>query len=112
MIDTHTPQPPTKTVLRYEVPIDNQPHTFTLTYGPHAVAAKRVWSPPHLVIHNVEFWAEHEDRPGVTAVERTFQVFGTGQPIPSSARIVGTAERLDGLVWHLYELFPAEEEQP
>lgn len=105
MAETHAPQP--KTVLRYEVPIDDKPHTFTLTHSPHKIAAKRIGA-----THRVEFWTEHEDRPSTTAAERTFQVFGTGHPIPATARIVGTAERLDGLVWHLYELFPAEEEQP
>lgn len=100
----------TKTVLRYEVPIDDQPHTFRLTYSPHAVATKRIGIARPGATHRVEFWAEHEDRPGVTVADRIFQVFGTGQPIPSTARIVGTAERLDGLVWHLFELFPAEAE--
>ena len=93
----------TKTVLRYEVPIDDKPHTFPLTYGPHAVATKRIGT-----THRVEFWTEHED--GLAAVEMTFQVFGTGQPIPASARLRGTAERLDGLVWHLYEIFTPEEQ--
>lgn len=99
----------TKTVLRYEVPIDDKPHTFRLTYGPHKVATKRIGAPHPGVTHRVEFWAEHEDRPGITAVERTFQVFGTGHPIPATGRIVGTTERLDGLVWHLYEIFPEEQ---
>ncbi|MEV4287391.1 hypothetical protein AB0K40_17945 [Nonomuraea bangladeshensis] len=101
----------TKTVLRYEVPIDGRPHTFRLTHSPHAVAAKRIGAAHANVTHRVEFWAEHDEHPDyVTAVQRTFQVFGTGQPIPASARIVDTTERLDGLVWHLYEVFP--EEQP
>ncbi|MGP3914351.1 DUF7352 domain-containing protein [Nonomuraea sp. 10N515B] len=112
MSETHAPQPPTKTVLRYEVPIDGRPHTFKLTYGPHKVATKRIGVAHANVTHRVEFWVEHEDRDGVTAVERTFQVFGTGQPIPASAMWCGTTERLDGLVWHLYELFSDEEAQP
>lgn len=92
----------TKTVLRYEVPIDFQPHTFQLTHSPHAVATKTIGP-----TYRVEFWVEYEDLPDiVTAVRRTFQVFGTGQPIPSTARLIGTTERLDGLVWHLYEIFP------
>jgi hypothetical protein len=91
--------PQTKTVLRYEVPIDDRPHTFPLTYTPHAVAAKRIGA-----THRVEFWAEHDD--GLGAVARSFQVFGTGHPIPATARLRGTAERLDDLVWHLYEVYP------
>ncbi|MFI7468186.1 hypothetical protein [Nonomuraea sp. NPDC049646] len=97
-----------KCVLRYEVPIDGRPHTFELAYGPHKVAAKRIGAAHVGVTHRVEFWAEHED--GVAVAERTFQVFGTGQPVPASARLVGTTERLDGLVWHLFQVFPAEEE--
>lgn len=96
-------EPQTKTVLRHEVPIDDQPHTFKLTCDPHAVATKRIGVAHANVTHRVEFWVEHEDG---AAAEWTFQVFGTGQPIPSSARLIGTTERLDGLVWHLYELFP------
>lgn len=86
-----------KQVLRYEVPIDDKPHTFLLTYSPHAFATKCIGP-----THRVEFWVEHDD--SLTAVERAFQVFGTGQPIPVTARWCGTTSRLDGLVWHLYEL--------
>jgi hypothetical protein len=95
-----------KTVLRYEVPINDQPHTFQLTHNPHAVATKRIGVAPGTNVR-VEFWVEYEDLPDiVTAARRTFQVFGTGQPIPSSARLIGATERLDGRVWHLYEVFP------
>lgn len=90
----------TKTVLRYEVPIDDQPHTFRLTHGPHKVATKTIGP-----THRVEFWVEYHEHPDfATAVQRTFQVYGTGHPIPSEARLIDTTERLDGLVWHLYEL--------
>jgi hypothetical protein len=98
--------PQAKTVLRYEVPIDDQPHTFHLTYSPHKVAAKRIGAAHPGVTHRVEFWVEHDDTLG--AVARSFQVFGTGHPIPATARLRGTAERLDGLVWHLYQVFPEE----
>jgi hypothetical protein len=87
----------TKQIFRYEVPIDDRPHTFSLTYSPHAFATKRIGD-----THRVEFWVEHDDR--LNAVERTFQVFGTGQPIPSTAWLRGSTGRVDGLVWHLYEL--------
>lgn len=102
----HTPQPETKTVLRHEVPLDSRPHPFRLTHSPHAIAAKRIGAAHENVTHRVEFWAEHDHSEAMAT--RAFQVFGTGQPIPASARIVGTTERLDGLVWHLYEIFPTE----
>jgi len=53
---------------------------------------------------SVEFWAEHDDDGGEP--KRLFQVFGTGHPLPSGARWTGTAPRVSGLVWHLYEVTP------
>jgi hypothetical protein len=91
-----------RAVFRYEVPINDQPHSFELTGDPLAVAAG------HQGIRAiVEFWAESEDGGPVTT--RTFQVFGTGQLLPYGAVWRGTTARLNGLVWHLYEL-PKEEE--
>ncbi len=86
-------------MYRYEVPIDDQAHIFALTGGPVAVAASSNEGP-------VEFWAEHDWRkePGKP---RAFQVFGTGHPLPESARWAGTCQRTaSGLVWHLYEVTP------
>jgi hypothetical protein len=85
-----------RTMYRYVVPVDDQPHEFTLTGDPVAVAATAASDA-------VEFWAEHDDRDG--RCDRAFQVFGTGHPIPDGAVWVGTCPRTDlGLVWHLYEL--------
>jgi hypothetical protein len=82
-------------MFRYVIGIDDQPHVVTLTHDPVAAAAIGVmW---------VEFWAEHDEDAGCT--DRTFQVFGTGQPLPDGARWIGTCARAeDGFVWHLYEL--------
>jgi hypothetical protein len=81
-------------MFRYIVPVDDQPHAFHLTSNPRAVAANG-----HA---HVEFWAEHDDDPGI---QRWFQVFGTGHPLPDDARWVGTCTRTAlGLVWHLYEM--------
>ncbi len=96
------PMQAVKTVHRHTVPVDDKDHTFHLTSNPHAVAAVRVGGR-----HVVEFWVEHHghDHNGRDyAVPRTFQVFGTGHPIPADAKWWGTAGRVDGLVWHLYEL--------
>lgn len=82
-----------RSMHRYEVPVDGQWHTFTLTGSPVAVAAGE----PHIV----EFWAEHDDAAGRT--DRAFRVFGTGQPLPDGAVWAGTCARISGLVWHLYE---------
>lgn len=83
---------PKRSMYRYEVAIDDQAHTIRLTGEPVAVAAAgRV----------VEFWAEHyadgESFPW------TFQVFGTGHPVPERATWIGTCDRDPaGLVWHLF----------
>lgn len=84
-----------RTVYRYVVPVNGHPHDIELT-GPIVHVATRS-------VSNVEFWAiagEHEPTVG------TFEVFGTGQPVPHSAAYVGTAlAGRDGqLVWHLFEL--------
>lgn len=89
-----------KRVFRYEVPVDDRPHTFRLTCNPLHVAAADV--------STVEFWAENEG--DEYAIERTFRVYGTGHPVPASAKWWGTTPRMDGLVWHLYEL-PGGSEQ-
>lgn len=84
-------------MFRYVVSVDDEPHTVALSHSPVAVAAIGAWS--------VEFWAEHTE--GATQVKRSFQVFGTGHPLPDNARWVGTCRRTEsGLVWHLYEVAP------
>lgn len=89
-------------MYRYAVPVDDSPHTFELTdrEDPAAVAAVGTSAGDHVV----EFWAEHDD--SLPGVSRTFQVFGTGHPLPADARWVGTCDRFVGLVWHLYEVTP------
>jgi hypothetical protein len=83
-------------MLRYEIPIDDQPHTIPLSRDPVAVAAVKTR-------FAVEFWAE--DTPGARRAERTFQVFGTGHPLPGDAQWIGTCARSDeGFAWHLYEV--------
>lgn len=82
-------------MLRYEVAVNDEPQDF-LVGDPVHVAAGRY--------DVVEFWAEWDDEHPPTG-ERTFQVFGTGQPLPHQATWIGTADRTpEGLVWHLYEL--------
>jgi hypothetical protein len=48
----------------------------------------------------VEFWAEYGET--VDMYKTTYQVYGTGQPIPDYAIYRGTAPRKNGLVFHLY----------
>ena len=88
----------TRRMFRYVVPVDDQPHEFTLTGDPVAVAAAE----PEPTA--VEFWAEYDEDAGRT--DRVFRAFGTGHPLPPGARWVGTCQRVLGLVWHLYEVTP------
>ncbi len=88
----------TRKMYRYEIPIDDQSHVIGLTHSPVASSAaprgSHGWA--------VEFWCEHTE--GAPPSRRTFQVFGTGHPLPEDARWVATCVRESGLVWHLYEI--------
>lgn len=87
---------PERKMFRYVVLVNDQPTTVKLTGDPVAVAATTD-------SRAVEFWAENDE--WNVHHDRTFQVFGTGQPIPDGAQWVGTCPRTSvGLVWHLYEL--------
>lgn len=82
-------------MLRYEVEINDLPQAFTLSGNLRHVASA--------LFDVVEFWAE--DEPGAPTITRTFQVYGTGNPIPDHAVWRGTTDRTpEGAVWHLYEL--------
>lgn len=94
-----------RSVYRYEVPIDGQRHSFELIGDPLAVAMVPTATRQAVV----EFWSEFEDERSVKT--RWFQVFGTGQAIPDDAVWRGTTARLNGLVWHLYEVMRGIEEK-
>ena len=83
-------------MFRFEIPVDDAPHPFTI--GGVPVAAATDAGDPSMV----EFWAEH----GLPLEEVQLQIFGTGQPIPETARWCATCPRHpgSGLVWHLYEV--------
>lgn len=85
-------------MFRYEVPVDDRPHPVRLSGDPVAAACTVTgWT----VL--VEFWAECDE--SVPQVTRSFQVFGTGHPLPPGARWAGTCPRTPGgLVFHLFEL--------
>lgn len=90
----------TRRMLRHEVPVDDQPHTFGPLCDPVHVAAKLTMEG-----YVVEFWAEAGDN-GAGNQPRLFQVYGTGHPLPNTAKWVGTCDRINGFVWHLYEVTP------
>lgn len=83
-----------RTVFRYKVPVDDQPHTFEMHGKLVAVGCRALYA--------VEFWAIWDTT--LPEVSRTFQVFGTGQPdVIGEHR--GTVIAPGGeLVWHLFEL--------
>lgn len=92
-------------MLRHMVVVSDKPQTLKVGGDPVHVEAARIGvadNAPHVV----EFWAEGRDwdEPD-TRVSRTFQVFGTGHPLPEGAKWWGTTARTpEGLVWHLYEV--------
>jgi hypothetical protein len=88
----------TRRMYRYLVPVSDRAYTCALTSGPVAVAAVCRELPDFAV----EFWAEYD--PDAAVTQRTFKVFGTGYLVPDNARWAGTCARLNGLVWHLYEI--------
>lgn len=82
-------------VLKWNVPIDDQPHEIgggrvlhtACQYGPESV---QVWT------------LEHGWEPHIHA-----QVFGTGQPLPDSTHShIGSTVAPHGLVWHVFEVLP------
>lgn len=83
-------------IHRYEIPVDDQPHTLHLT-GPVLHVAART---PHAV----ELWTLHT--PTTSARPCTFRVYGTGHPIAPDHTYRGTALAPHGLVWHLLEHTP------
>jgi hypothetical protein len=86
----------TRRIFRYEVPVDDQPHSFVLTTMPMSVGCRD----PRIV----EFWAINNDAD--EGRSRTFIVVGTGHPLPERIRGQwGTAVAPGGqLVWHLIEV--------
>jgi hypothetical protein len=90
-------------MFRYEVQVNDKPQSHSVGGKVRKVAA-RPWIPGQVPV--VEFWAEDASPvSGEAPPHRTFQVFGTGHPLPDGAEWRGTTDRDPaGLVWHLYEL--------
>ena len=89
-------------MLRHWVLVNDRPQDLHVGDPVHVAAAQLGVGPN--AQHIVEFWAEGT-LDDLDLPERTFQVFGTGQPLPHNAVWIGTTDRTsEGLVWHLYEL--------
>jgi hypothetical protein len=79
---------------RFTMPVDDDSHGFRMRATPAHVVA--------VTPDRIEFWAETDtEDPGPV---RVFRVFGTGHPLPTNVKYVGTCQRIAGLVWHLYEV--------
>ncbi|MFI2620470.1 hypothetical protein [Streptomyces sp. NPDC018584] len=95
-------------IHRAELPLDDRPHAIDLTGEILHVAARRPLA--------VDVW--YQTRPdSVQPMRRSFQIVGTGQPIPTHlgvdtiGRHHGTAvNREADLVWHVLENFCLHEE--
>lgn len=91
---------PSQAVIhRTELPVDDRPHGIDLTGEILHVAARRPGA--------IDVW--YQARPdGMESMRRSFQVVGTGQPIPTYLGFYvthkGTAVTRNGaLVWHVLE---------
>jgi hypothetical protein len=83
-------------ILRYEVPVDDEPHELALSGAIVHVDSRN----PEIV----ELWAFDTGWPPRI---RTFQVVGTGHTFPATWLHVGSVIVAGGaLVWHLMELTP------
>ena len=81
-------------IERYEIPVDDQTHTFTIGRGPLHFA--------YYTPRSVEFWAYTPT--DSSANDREFTVIGTGHPLPAGTWHVGTVISPSGnVVWHVLE---------
>lgn len=87
-----------RTIYRYEVPIDDDVHEVALESDPVHVAVKWDYPAPPVM----EFWAEAGVREN--AEYRYFVIHGTGHQVHERGVYRGTADRVNGLVFHLYEV--------
>lgn len=85
-----------RAVWKYEIPVDGQTHGHTIPEGATLVHVACQDGPGF-----VQVWALVD--PLRQPETRDFQVYGTGQDVPSDARYVGTALAPFGLVWHVFE---------
>jgi hypothetical protein len=84
----------TSRVVRWTVPVDDQPHVLPLSGAVLHVASRQAGE--------VDLWTRDSGGP---TIDRTFQVVGTYHPYPSDWTHVGTAVTASGaFVWHLMEL--------
>lgn len=89
-----------RSIWRYEIPVDDQPHKFQLNDWPTDFGLKRYGT----YSFAVEFWSYHDDN--APTFDITYLVVGTGHEIPYGYFVVGTAPRdpETGLVFHVVEL--------
>lgn len=88
-----------RTIHRYEIPIDGYAHQID---APPATNITRAVARPD---HAVEFWAEVDT--DAERIVNEYQIVGTGHEVPEGFHVVATADRRDGLVWHLAARFKA-----
>lgn len=92
-------------ILRYEIDVNDEPQRH-LIHGEVRKVAATYREDGGRLRPVVEFWAEDiQPTPDGELLQRTFQVVGTGHPLPEGAVWRGTTDRTrEGFVWHLYEL--------
>lgn len=87
------PDDNTRRILKWLIPVDDQPHNVDTGRIIHIAAT----DDPGII----QAWTDTRGEPNTG---RTVQAYGTGHPLPDHADILGTALAPLGLVWHLVEL--------
>ncbi|MFV2172303.1 hypothetical protein ACFHW2_12035 [Actinomadura sp. LOL_016] len=95
-------------ITRHDIPttggpsvLSGRPSALDLTFGTFHAEARAIGVGPAPTIV-IDLWAEDEPRTEVT--RHVFQAFETGAELPDNAAWRHTTGRLDGRVWHVYEL--------
>lgn len=94
-----------KRMCRWQIPVDDEAHEIRAG-GPVLAVGPTEALFTHMPAHWVEFWTLESTgtlNSGDAPTPRVFRAFGTGQPIPDGWVWRGTCDRLQGLVWHLFE---------
>ena len=92
-----------KRVLKYEVPVGGPvrfliPSPSAFDFDTLHVDTDQLGDPSSVLM-----WLEVDD--SLVQVDRGFQVFATGEPLPDGAEHCGSVRHMrSGLVWHLYEV--------
>ena len=88
-----------RTIHRFEIPIDDKPVTFEAPFIGDKVTAL----PSREAFDRVDIWLEVNQNHKVEPRKRAFLVVGTGHSFPPGFWWVATVPGAMGLIWHVLE---------